>query len=614
MACGRVARGAERPRIIRAVIRKLRGIACALGALGVLLAMAPANAAAFDPALEAKNFAKTLEREIHITLSPEFQQRLIKQAVEGPASLAEILLRDPERVLNEKDGVNGPITVCVHLIGECGGDLRFYDWDGTTGRVEPVLYTARNGATISGHVWATEHGPARRPGVVITTGSVQAPEQLYWGTAATLARHGYVVLTYDVQGQGRSDSLGVAPDLLEGVPAQQPQNFVDGTEDALDFLLSTKKRPYKPRLSCETGTSHAEKQQRRVEQGLNAGFNPLWRLVDSSRIGIAGHSMGASAVSFVGQKDPRVDAIAAWDNLSAPRDGISKCASAHASRRAAPITKPALGVSNDYGIAPTPHLRAPDPESSNAGFAAYRNAGVDSMQVNIRGGTHEESAFIPGTVATVPLGLATLRGTDMVAWYTTAWFDRYVKCPGAPRPKACAREAQRRLLTDRWLDDAPGRAVDLNRDGNLLSFYLRSRYALTAPNGRRLECDDMRSGCKPMKPDGGSEPYSMVADAYRPGPESVPAEPCALPQRGTPRRDTPKTLPPTAAGDSIRGLGGDDRLAGRGGDDCLYGGKGNDVLIGGKGRDKLHCGPGRDRAIVDRKGEAHASCERVARR
>jgi hypothetical protein len=32
------------------------------------------------------------------------------------------------------------------------------------GLVRPVLFTARNGATISGHVWATVAGPARRQG------------------------------------------------------------------------------------------------------------------------------------------------------------------------------------------------------------------------------------------------------------------------------------------------------------------------------------------------------------------------------------------------------------------------------------------------------------------
>jgi len=83
-----------------------------------------------------------------------------------------------------------------------------------------VLFTARDGATISGHVWATVAGPAKRPGIVITNGSVQADEQMYWYAAHTLAKAGYVVLTFDPQGQGQSDTLGQSPDTDEGVPAQ----------------------------------------------------------------------------------------------------------------------------------------------------------------------------------------------------------------------------------------------------------------------------------------------------------------------------------------------------------------------------------------------------------
>jgi hypothetical protein len=47
-----------------------------------------------------------------------------------------------------------------------------------SGLVKPVLFTARSGATISGHVWAARSGPASRPGIVITNGSVRADEHL----------------------------------------------------------------------------------------------------------------------------------------------------------------------------------------------------------------------------------------------------------------------------------------------------------------------------------------------------------------------------------------------------------------------------------------------------
>ncbi|MGH2922827.1 MAG: alpha/beta hydrolase, partial [Solirubrobacterales bacterium] len=400
--------------------------------------------------------------------------------------------------------------LCTFKGLECAGDIRFHDWhERADGIRAPVVFTARSGATLSGHVWAARNGPARRPGIVITTGSVQAPEELYWGQAATLAKHGYVVLTYDVQGQGASDTLGEGPDLLEGVPAQQGQPFYDGTEDALDFLLSSSSSPYAPRPSCGTGTSHAPKQNRRVAAGLNAAYNPLGDLVDSDRIGIAGHSLGAAAVSFVGQRDPRVDAIVAWDNLSAPDEGIAGtpgCASAPATRRAPPITKPALGIANDYGIIPTPFLRDPGPGQKSAAFRAYRDAEVDSGELVIRGGCHQESAFIPvGITGVYPLPCGSLRGGDLIAWYTTAWFDKYVKGD---------ESADSRLLTDRWRDDARGARVDLGGDRNLFSFYFRSPLDVALAGGGRAVCEDLRAGCTALAPDGGPPGYDFVADAH----------------------------------------------------------------------------------------------------
>lgn len=565
-----------------------RAIGCALAAATLAIGGAgPAHA--FDPVLETQNFAKTSERMQYVTLTPEFQTRLIQANADNLLSMAQIPLNDPERIFVG--------NVCANGGNECAGDVRFYDWkDNGFGIVKPVLFTARNGSTISGRVWATEQGPAKRPAVVITTGSVQAPEQLYWGQAATLAKHGYVVLTYDVQGQGRSDTFGAGPDLLDGVPSQEGRPFYDGTEDALDFMLSSESSPYDPRPSCTSGTDHSPKQDRRVAEGLNAGFNPLANLVDPERVGIAGHSLGAAAVSYVGQLDDRVDAIAAWDNLRAPGGSGPACASGSAPRpENVPITKPAMGISNDYGIVPAPNLSDPDPQGPNGGFLAYKDAGVDSMQFQIRGGTHEESAFIPG-MTTVAVGLASLRGTDMVAWYTTAWFDKYVKCePGS----ACERNADRRLLTDRWREDERSGQIDLAGDPNAFSFYLRSRYDLTNTDGSEVTCDNMRAGCPSMGPDGLPAGYSFVSDAYSaPDGGEVRGKRCVLPQKGTGARDTPATLPPSDAGDAIRGRAGNDRLHGGRGNDCLYGQRGKDRLHGGPGRDLLSGGPGNDRILA----------------
>ena len=294
---------------------------------------------------------------------------------------------------------------------------------------------------------------------------MQAPEQLYWGQAATLAKHGYVVLTYDPQGQGRTDTGGEGADALDGVPSQEGRPFYDNTEDALDFALSTPDALYDPRPSCTTGTDHSAKQDRRVAAGLDAAYNPYFELVDKSRVGIAGHSLGAAAVSYIGQIDDRVDGIVAWDNLRAPGGNqvgsTPVCVSGSSPRPASPpITKPAMGISNDYGITPTPNTSDPDPQEGTEGFRRLQGRRRRLVPVPvIRGGTHEESAFIPGM--TVPLlGLATLRGSDLVAWYSTAWFDKQVKCADG---SACEADADQRLLTDRWRDDERSGQVDSER-------------------------------------------------------------------------------------------------------------------------------------------------------
>ncbi|MBV9212083.1 MAG: hypothetical protein JOZ25_00365 [Actinobacteria bacterium] len=502
-----------RGRSIAACARPLA--ACLTTSLACLAAAAPA--VAFDSSRESLNFSKIHERLQYITLTPGFQALMAQQNARDSAEVAQIVAHDPER--------NFTGNICWQHKNECAGDLRFYDWNGPYGIVKPVLFTARDGATISGNVWATRAGPARRPGIVITTGSVQAPETLYWGLAATLARHGYIVLTYDVQGQGRSDTYGVGADQQEGVPSQAGQPFYDGSEDALDFLLSTPAHPYVPRDSCGNanggkGTSHADKQRRRVKEGFDAAYDPLYGVLDPKRIGIAGHSLGAAGVSYIGQRDPRVKALVAWDNLAASRTGGvttvdaggETCPSAPATRKPVRVTKPALGMSADYSLVPTAYTADPDPNGKSTAYLAYKAAGIDAMQVIVRGGTHYEFSFIPGNTAPFPLGTATYRGMDMVAWYTTAWFDRFVKGD---------RHANARLLTNRWCDDAREKAVDPNspRDGDLYSFYYRSQLAFGIGKGRSATSTDMRADCSRagvLRSDGLPATYDFVADAHTP--------------------------------------------------------------------------------------------------
>jgi dienelactone hydrolase len=473
-----------------------------LASLAVSL-VAAAAAGAFDPAVETQNYNKGQERQT-IYDTPQYQTLLAQISNQNEAAAAGMQASDPQRNFNGH--------LCARGDNGCAGDARLYDWQSKGyGVVAPVLFTSRSGATISGHVWATRSGPAHRPLIVITNGSVQADEQLYWYAAQALAKAGYVVLTSDPQGQGQSDEQGEAPDQNEGSPAQTDgRPFFDGTEDAINFALSNPSHPYQPVPSCSSGTSHAPKQNARVKAGLDAAYNPFWQLVDPSRVGVAGHSYGAAGVSYIGQWDPRVKAIVAWDNLAKPdpnqTTGASgggpseqPCPANPANRTVAPVTKPALAMSADYFIPPEPNTSDPNPLGKSTESLAYSKLGVDTGELIIRGGTHYDFSWIPNQGFP-----ASLRGADMIAWYTTAWFDKYLK--GDP-------SADPRLLTSRWRADGQEAAIDQpNHDGNMFSFYYRSRLDIHLTAGGTFDCENMRPGCPGLlSNDGYQGDYSYIA-------------------------------------------------------------------------------------------------------
>jgi dienelactone hydrolase len=455
-------------------------------------------------------------------LTPTFLAAVAQSAARRTAARIDLTRTDPER---RPDPTLCTLPVCV-------GDPRLDGWDDGKGLSRPVTFTARSGATLSGRVWATRSGPARRPGIVVVNGSITGFEQSYWWAAQTLAKAGYVVMTFDAQGEGASDQFGEPPDVAEsaGGGPVDGGTFYDGTVDAIDFFLSTPDHPYAPRRGRTTGTSHDDKQRRRVASGRNPASNPLAGMLDPSRLGLAGHSYGASAVSYLGQYDRRVSAVVAWDALCVPRNsrqpevsavlgsagpatdvaGVplpaiasgavpSDCYGAPATYPAdVPITTPALGLTGD-GFAPLPVVTPVDPEAKARVSDAYSRAGVATGSVAIRGGNHAEWEFLP-----VPLG--TLRGIDLSAWYTAAFFDHVLRHdPTAPR----------RLLSDRWRHDRETGTVDPGRDQNALSTRFRSRIDLRDA-GR---CEDLRAGCASLVPstdDCGARTFGVVPVATAP--------------------------------------------------------------------------------------------------
>jgi dienelactone hydrolase len=386
-------------------------------------------------------------------------------------------------------------------------------WNGKRGQEIAIDFTNRYGALLHGHVTAPlpgakdpyTHGKLKPPypAVVVTTGSIQGSERMYRWLAQDLAERGYVVLTYDVQGQGTSETFphqGPQDDFpycdpsaepaegeangCPGVPFQQTANFVYGTIDATDFMYSTPRRPYE---NPAAGSAKVD------------SYNPLWKLLDRRRdkdsvtpgrenkLAIIGHSLGAAAVSWVQAFDPRVEAVVGLDKLGSDEQ--------FGSRTAKPVV-PGLGIQSEYGFNVEPYWlmgdssftggqphpnEAPDPKREEAtGFDGWRKAGVDTMMIVPRASTHLEYTDINFALP------ASRYGQDLTSWYVQAWLDKYLKHRAS---------ADGRLLATQftYLEPSPGDVwapVALER-ADRLSFYFCSGYAFRSAAGDRLVDTDI---------------------------------------------------------------------------------------------------------------------------
>lgn len=365
-------------------------------------------------------------------------------------------------------------------------------WEGIRGRSRDVAFTNRYGALLRGTLWAPLPGArdpytgerlrAPFPGVVVTTGSVQGSEGMYRWLAQDLAERGYLVLTYDVQGQGTSETFP-HDGSTSGVPFQQLDNFVVGTEDAVSFLLSTPRAPY---------PDHG------AQAGLVDGHNPWHRLFDHSpdrrthtpgrttRVAVVGHSLGAAAVSQVQATDERVATVVALDKL-----GLSDPSGASLPVR--PVV-PALAVQSEYGftvspwflsggssLRPQPSPEGPDPRRERAtGYDAWEAAGVDAMLLVPRASTHLEYTDIPLVLP------ASRWGQALTSAYVQRWLDHYLAHRTGLRPLLRGRVDYLEPRSTGW------EPVRLRRDP-LLSFYHCSAWSLG--EGRFEDGDPTGVGC-----------------------------------------------------------------------------------------------------------------------
>jgi dienelactone hydrolase len=447
---------------------------------------------------------------------------------------------------------------------ELGNPFRWTGWDGVRGHLQDVKYLNRYGALIRGRVFSpidgavdpdtgrTLHAPY--PGLVIVPGSIQGTRGMYDWAAEDMAERGYVVLDFDAQGQGTSQSFpaacgGTSPgeqSQCGGFPFQQQANFEYGADDAVDFFWSTPTAAYAGSRNVGQTAPGAD--------GTDA-YNPYWAQFDRSRdpravtpgrpyrFAIMGHSLGATAASIVGNLDPRVSAIVAWDKLCAP------CASL-TGVKATPVV-PALAVQSEYflntepyyvaagpgGASPPDPSKAPDPyREIRSGYQAYARAGVDSMLVVLRHSTHLEYTDIPYILP------ASRYGQDVTSHYQAAWLDKYLKHDASADGRLAATSFS---VVEPKGKGVWGATPVLQRDDNL-SFYFCSAWRYHAADGAPVELvDPVGDGCDAATVDG---PSTTV------GRSSVPPSAALVP--AAVRGSGGTALPSTGAGGGAAALAG----------------------------------------------------------
>ena len=479
-------------------------------------------------ARDVQNMEAAFGRPLSQLENPDYLPEFSQEALSLYTSQLETQLQNPTR----PSFTGGSI-----LPGDAAGNPDREHWAGTRGLVQPVVFTAGDGASLRGDVFAplpgahdpytgvALHGPY--PGVVIVTGSIQASAGNYAWLAEDLAERGYVVMTFDVQGQGSSETLphqGQDPNLpscnpvgpqgagqvtsCDGVPSEQNQNFVDSTENAISFFLSTPSAPY---ANPDAGTLK-----------VNA-YNPLWALFNRShytasytpgrttRLALIGHSTGAVIASYLQGVDPRIETVVTLDKLTATPNAIADDQAELGSLPGPVVPKvPALAVQSEYGFEPQPYFEAncssfepcpaapggsltapnldaaPNPNREElTGFDAWKSAGIDSM-INVpRASTHLTYTDTP------PVLPASLDGQAMASYYTQAWLAKYLKHDPS---------AGHALLspTIRYIgpnQDGKWAAESFSRDDHL-SFYFCSGYEFNLPGGKKsTNVDVTHDGC-----------------------------------------------------------------------------------------------------------------------
>ncbi len=314
-------------------------------------------------------------------------------------------------------------------------------WADTRGRYLQMVVPAPLGATVPVEIFAPfgqcldgdpcpepADGVERRTGpypVVMIEHGAGASKEMHWQTAQVLAEAGYLVLNVGVFPAG---SPHPQPDVLPA--GESPHLFV--AQAALDFLLSTPDAPT-----------------------TSGAVNPWWELADRTRVALIGASFGAIATSYLGQVDPRVATVIAYDSCEYVADARNEpgpdpstvtatgggCRSRIGGLDPAQLRTSRLAISADYWKATdVPRSEPVDPHHKDEYHRELVARGIDSMQVALRSSVHAEPTYAePGKDTNTRYGMAALN------YFTLAWLEYQLRGPDDP---AVAVEACSRLASD----------------------------------------------------------------------------------------------------------------------------------------------------------------------
>jgi hypothetical protein len=173
---------------------------------------------------------------------------------------------------------------------------------------------------------------------------------------------------------------------------------------------------------------------------------------------------------------------------------------------------PALGLTNDYLFNPQPMTSVPSPHAKDDGYRQLAAAGIDTMQVSLRGATHLTYSYIPFVLPSSQLA------ERFAFYYTLAWLDYYLRGDPTGYTRLVATSFDHSADVHSIGAGLYHSAAALAHPGDpgagnvpyaiagipvadVTSFYYASEYQLRDPTSGALHrCTDLRAGCPAVAP------------------------------------------------------------------------------------------------------------------